>query len=254
MSAGTLTAGLRLLQFVAEQPGPVGMKDVLGATDMTRATAFRVVSQLVDEGWLVAEGSPRRFSLGLKAVAMGLRRLSNDRVRHVIAPNLIGLATEAMRPAFFAYVENGLTWWLGVTEVVGERIIQSPVGEPSPALATASGRAILSCLDEESVRHAVAGGCVTLTPRTITAPDELLAHVRIARERGYSVVRDEVRIGLTSMAAPVRDAYGSPVAAIGLSELDPEDEERLSRQGESVVRWARRASIELGYMSPWSLG
>jgi DNA-binding IclR family transcriptional regulator len=56
-----------------------------------------------------------------------------------------------------------------------------------------------------------------LAPSTITDPDELRRDLERARARGYATAVDELEAGLWAVAAPVRDAGGTVVAALSIS-------------------------------------
>ena len=61
------------------------------------------------------------------------------------------------------------------------------------------------------------GDLTGYTPATLTdraALDRQLAEVR---ERGWAVATDELDVGLTAVAAPVRDARGDIVASVSVS-------------------------------------
>ncbi|MGB3256731.1 MAG: IclR family transcriptional regulator [Ornithinimicrobium sp.] len=61
-----------------------------------------------------------------------------------------------------------------------------------------------------------AGPFASLTPRTRSRADFVseLAHIR---NRGYAYARDELEVGLSGLAAPVRGLDGAVIAAIGIS-------------------------------------
>ena len=56
-----------------------------------------------------------------------------------------------------------------------------------------------------------------MTPHTLTGKDKLRAAVAQAREQGWSLVDQELELGVRSVAAPLRDRAGATVAAINIS-------------------------------------
>ncbi|WP_255267399.1 IclR family transcriptional regulator C-terminal domain-containing protein [Actinomadura madurae] len=52
--------------------------------------------------------------------------------------------------------------------------------------------------------------------RTITDPAELRRCIERVRRAGYSLTRDEMTLGASSVGAPVRDGAGEVVAAMSL--------------------------------------
>ena len=57
----------------------------------------------------------------------------------------------------------------------------------------------------------------SFTPRTVTRRAELRAELDVVREQGYAVAVDELEIGLTAVAAPIRNADGDVVASMSVS-------------------------------------
>ena len=57
----------------------------------------------------------------------------------------------------------------------------------------------------------------SLTVRTITDPELMRAHLRQVVSQGYAVDDEEFGMGICCVSAPLRDANGQVVAALGLS-------------------------------------
>ena len=121
-----------------------------------------------------------------------------------------------------------------------------------PAHLAATGRAMLA--------FQVAGArqrpwpttrLAALTPRSVTEPAALSAELALTRQRGYSVDDEGVRLGVYCLAAPVLDAAGRPVAAVGvcLNKATMDDAD-LARQQHRVLEIARSLSQRLGGDSP----
>jgi len=79
------------------------------------------------------------------------------------------------------------------------------------------GRVLLAGLpDAELKAHLARAKLIRLTGRTVVTPDELMNVLKAVRRDGYSVVDQELEIGLRSIAVPVVDRDGRPVAAINI--------------------------------------
>ena len=70
-----------------------------------------------------------------------------------------------------------------------------------------------------------------VTPRTMADLATLRRDLAGVRRRGYATTVDELELGLTGIAAPVRDAHGLVVAALGLSGPTPRLESTLAAHG-----------------------
>jgi DNA-binding IclR family transcriptional regulator len=81
-----------------------------------------------------------------------------------------------------------------------------------------------------------------LTPSTITTKPALERDGEAARRRGFAVTIDELEIGLTGVAVPVRGVRGDIVAALGISGPTSRLSDRLDELGRNLA--ARAAALE----------
>ena len=87
-----------------------------------------------------------------------------------------------------------------------------------------------------------------LAPRTITDPVELRLDLERTRARGYATAVDELEPGLWAVAAPVRDAGGTVVAALSISGPTVRlHEGLLDELGRLVRDEASTLSVRIGY-------
>jgi DNA-binding IclR family transcriptional regulator len=85
-----------------------------------------------------------------------------------------------------------------------------------------------------------------LTPETLTTAAELKRDSALARRRGYAVTVDELEVGLTGVAAPVRDAHDEVVAALGISGPTSRLGHRVEEVGHNLVTRAAEVAAVLG--------
>jgi DNA-binding IclR family transcriptional regulator len=84
-----------------------------------------------------------------------------------------------------------------------------------------------------------------LTERTLADLPALRADLDRARRRGYATTVDELELGLTGIAAPVRDAHGDVVAALGLSGPTARLESTLAAHGRLLKKHAEQLTALL---------
>jgi IclR family pca regulon transcriptional regulator len=93
------------------------------------------------------------------------------------------------------------------------------VGAHLPAHCTSMGRVLLAALsDAELDRFLERAELARFTPYTIVDHSELRATIEKVRRNGYSLVDQELEIGLKSIAIPVVNASGRVIAAINVSD------------------------------------
>ncbi len=87
-----------------------------------------------------------------------------------------------------------------------------------------------------------------LTPATITDRERLADELETVRERGYATLADELEVGLSAVAAPVRERGGEVVAVLCISgatlRLAPQ---RMAVLGRLTVEQADEISVRLGH-------
>jgi DNA-binding IclR family transcriptional regulator len=88
-------------------------------------------------------------------------------------------------------------------------------------------------------------GLERLTDATLTDPEDLRRDVLRTRERGWALTRDELEVGLTGLAAPVRGPRNDVVAALGVSGPTPRMQARLDELGRSLRNHAMQLSALL---------
>ncbi|MHD0301134.1 IclR family transcriptional regulator [Rhodococcus sp. D-1] len=86
-------------------------------------------------------------------------------------------------------------------------------GGRMPIHCTASGKAIMAFSSRELFTQVTSQPLEALTPATIIAPRELALQMQGIRRNGYSLVRDEVCTGSTSIGVPIVDHLRRTVAA-----------------------------------------
>ena len=134
---------------------------------------------------------------------------------------------------------------LGVTFKVGMRL---------PAAVTATGKAILSTLDEDQVDHLYAArdSIEPLTSRSVKTLSALRRQLKEVRRNGYSIDDGETREGMCSFGAPVLARSGKiAVAGVALSFFRADLDERRARQAVASIReLALELSAKAARLSP----
>jgi IclR family acetate operon transcriptional repressor len=132
----------------------------------------------------------------------------------------------------------------------GALTVSHGVGSRMPVHCSALGKVLLAgAEDPETVARVVAQrGLARQTANTIVDLDSLVGHLKMVGRRGWALDDEEASVGLRCLAAPVRDAAGAVVAAVGISgptsRVTRYDVERLA----GLVRGAAAAiSASLGY-------
>jgi DNA-binding IclR family transcriptional regulator len=133
--------------------------------------------------------------------------------------------------------------------VAGSSALQSHnwVGQHIPLHATSNGKVLLSELSETELRAALRE-LPRFTDLTITTRPKLRDELSKVRHDGYALAVDELEVGLTAAAAPIRSAHGDIIASMSISGPTFRlDDERLAETIPLVVAAALEVSHRLGW-------
>ena len=242
----SVEVGFGLLQVLGDAAGPLMLRDLARAANMSAAKAHRYLVSFQRLQLVVQDASSTRYDLGPAALKLGLASLSRlDAVK--LARERIALLME----------EIGHTLALAVWGNHGPTIVhweESPsaitvnlrLGDVMPLLSSATGlcfaayapkEAIAPMLKEELARAQKQGR--TELPGTLAEVRALLDEVR---RRGVARVVDTLLPGIVAFCVPVFDSDGH--IALGMVALGPAgtfDPE----WGGAVERPLRAAAIQL---------
>jgi len=216
----SLERGLAVLQVFSKENPRLTLSDVARLTGVTRATARRILLTLQHLGYVRADG--RLFSLTPRVLSLGFGYLSSLNLWDIAQPFMEELVEQTHESCSAATLD--LPDIVYVARVPTRRImtISLGIGSRLPAHATSMGRVLLADLPDEELDAYLATGPFTAhTERTTVDPGELRTAVHRVREQGWSLVDQELEMGLRSISAPIRGADGRTVAAVNIAAAAP---------------------------------
>jgi IclR family pca regulon transcriptional regulator len=214
----SLARGLAVIRtFDAANP-VMTLSDVAARSALSRATARRFLLTLVELGYVRTDG--KRFALTARVLELGYNYLSSLSLPEIAQPHLEALSATVHESTSASVLDD--TDVVYVARVPVKRIVTVSInlGTRLPVYATSMGRAILAHLDEEDRERTLERVVLRpFTERTIVSIPDLRAELDRIRDQGWAVVDQELEVGLRSLAVPVCDAAGRPVAAINVTGL-----------------------------------
>jgi DNA-binding IclR family transcriptional regulator len=203
--------------YLLAQRGGAGVTEVAAELGVHKSTAFRLIAAL-ESGSLLEQDSERgKYRLGrgvLRLAAATTGRLELPSESRSVCRQLAAKLGEAINVAIFDRGETtNILQEYGPSAITGRNWI----GQRTPLHATASGKVFLAWMDSVALKEALTTKLHRYTPRTVTESTALEAELVTVREQGWASTTEEFEIGLNAVAAPVHDATGEVVAAVGVS-------------------------------------
>jgi IclR family pca regulon transcriptional regulator len=212
----TLAKGFAVLELFGRDRPSLTLSEAAAATDLSRATARRVLRTLTSLGYVEQNG--RLFLLAPGILKLGFSYLSAQNWIERARPLMKELSERFHESCSAAILQGSEVAY--VARVPAGRImsVAISIGTRLPAFHTAIGRAQLGFLDDQEIwRRLRALRIEPYTPFTITDLQALFERIRGDRDQGFSVVDEELERGLRSIAVPIVDRGGQAVAALNLS-------------------------------------
>ena len=245
----TLAKGLTVVEWLARQPRACGVSEVARALGLGRSNAHRTLQTLVACGWAEQEPETSAYRPSLRLFELGTLVGGSADTGAIVRPHLAALAQRTGETVHHARLDGAEIVYLDKWDSPRPVIAYSHVGGRAPAGCVASGKALLAAahLGLAELRTRL-GKLQSHTPHSIV--DVALLHAELARTaaRGYAENREEWRLGVCGLGAPIFDSRGEPVSAVGMSVPSIRFGRVHARTlAESLLATARDASIALGF-------
>jgi IclR family transcriptional regulator, KDG regulon repressor len=211
----------------------VGVSELARRADLSKSTAYRLLSILQEDGTVERAGSAYRLGKVIQELGETPESEANARIREALTPFLADLFTRTRQTVHLATLDGTHVTYLN--KLYGHLRVRSPsrIGGVAPAYCTGVGKVLLA-YDPEAVERVLATELHAWTPHTLTTEEALRAELRTIRQDGIGYDREELMTGLTCVAAPVMGPDGRPVAALSVSgpatSFQPESQAMMLRQ------------------------
>jgi DNA-binding IclR family transcriptional regulator len=239
----TLMRGLDLIEAVSNEV--LTLSELAQKLDLTKSTTHRLLSALVDRGYLAF--TPRAgYRLGPKLLLLGTLAQAQADLVQVARPYLEDLAAATEDTVHLGILDGDAALYLD--KVPGRRriTISSRVGDRQPLTCTGLGKALM--LDHDAAywqqRFSTDQQAGAPAADATAWQGRMAAYAQAGRAYDLEENQDRVRC----VAAPVRDAGGHVVGAISVSSAAQYmSDDRMATLSDDVRATAAAISRELGY-------
>lgn len=239
-----VSRAVALLEAIASRDAGASLTELSGQTGLHKTTAWRLLATLRDTGLVRYLEDEGRYTLGSKALQLGVRARVQMLPVPVVRAVLVRLRDRVNETCHLAVPEGAGLIYVEKIESTQAVRIASSVGDRLSLHCTALGKSYLAFQREDviddrlSVLHLVAR-----TDWTITDTGTLRRELQRVRERGFAIDDRENESQMRCVGAPIIGEDGTAVAAISVSAPVA----RLSLQAAKVTgQLLREAAEELG--------
>jgi DNA-binding IclR family transcriptional regulator len=247
----SVAMAVRLLKTFSEGEAEIGVTSLSRRLGVAKSTVYRLASTLVSEGLLEQNPETEKYRLGMSLFALGALVRQRMNVATDARPFLFHLREATGETVHLAILEGpDIVFVLNLESNHAIRM-RADLGARKPAFCTAEGRAMLAFQPQDVVNDVLGCRLVPRTPKTIIDAGQIRAALEEVRALGFATEDEQSELGMRSVAAPIRNANGRVVAAIGLAgPIQRLSDEALASFAPLVADAARTISARLGYNSP----
>ena len=241
---------LSILELVAASGGGLSNSDLSRKLKIPKSSASYVLRVMERRDYLRRDDAGR-YRLGFAILDLTGRAIPSQDVREIAKPVLVEFLKKSHLPeAHLAVLDNGRAVY--VEKVEGEQSFIKMdiwVGHRLPVHTTAIGKVLVSYLPEEDILKILETRQMEQkTKRSITDPFKFLRETVRVKKYGFALDDEENAEGVRCVAAPVFDARGKVIAALGTSSVVMHiDEAHMPAIVELVKTAAAKVSSGMGY-------
>lgn len=242
-----LRRGLNVLNVLARHASPVSAAAVARELGLPRSSTYHLLAELERAGFVTHLPEQRRYGLGIASFELGSAYLRHDPLERLAGPLLRRLVDRVGYNAHLGVLHGNESLYLIKERPARPQTLVTDVGVRLPAQLTASGRAMLAHLPEPHVRalFPAASSFVLRTERGPRTPTALRHTLRAERRRGWAVEDGFVTEDFASVAYPVFDHGGRPMASISVTFRHHCDDPGCGQTWPELAADVRRTAREL---------
>lgn len=208
----TLARGLDIIESVMDSAKSIS--EIASQTNMTYSTAHRIISVLVERGYL-RQIPDNKLTLGAKIIEAGFLAHRQIELVPLARPHLEKLAAETSDTVHLARLEDQHVIYLEKIPSRRPVEIRSRIGGLMPVVSTGVGKALVLDWTKEQLDAMALRGRDRLMP-ALTSEEWVQQVLDFSRDQ-YAFDLGDSEPELRCVAAPIRDASRQIVAAISVT-------------------------------------
>ncbi len=244
-SIRSVEIGARVLNALMENNGPLPLRDIAEAANLSRSQAHRYLAAYVNTGFVVPDDAVGHYNLGPYALRLGLAAYAQLDISYV-ARNAIDSLVK----------DTNLTGIVTIWGSHGPTIIRLTHGRPPvatsfglgsvlPMLSSTAGHTFLAFLPTAHTEKLVKR---ELKRMPNAKQFDLQSTREKVRSAGYAQGLGMVIPGLTSISAPILNQDGGAAAVLGLIDRSTNPICKAAVATRKLLATAAEASQDIGYI------
>jgi len=215
---GTVGKALGVLDQVAAFGRPVRFGEVLDASELPKATLYRLIQTLTSQGMLSYDPEAQTYRPGMRLVRLAHAAWAQSSLAPIARPHLDRLSGEVGETVHLAQLDHAQVLYVDKRNAASPVQMYSEAGKIGPAYCTGVGKVMLAHLPEADLSPVLAQQSFhRFTAATHGDSASLREELRAIRENGYGFDREEHEPGIICVACPILSRGGRVVGAVSVT-------------------------------------
>jgi IclR family transcriptional regulator, KDG regulon repressor len=215
---GTVGKALEVLDQVASYGRPVRFSELLDASPFPKATLYRFVQTLTNQGMLSFDPDRAMYAPGVRLVRLAHAAWQTASLAPIAAAHIDLLSADVGETVHLAQLDTAQVIYVDKRNAAEPVQMYSQSGKVGPAYCTGVGKVMLAYLQEPALEEVLNQQSYhRFTDTTHTTPESLRAELSDIRANGYGFDREEHEPGIICVALPILTETNRVLGALSVT-------------------------------------
>ncbi len=215
---GTVGKALDVLDEVARFGRPVRFGELLERSPYPKATLYRFVQVLTNQGMLAYDPDRQTYTPGIRLVRLAHAAWQSSSLAPIARPHLDALSADVGETVHLAQLDHAQVLYVDKRNAREPLAMYSQAGKIGPAYCTGVGKAMMAFLPEADIERVLLQQSYhRFTPATLTNEAALRAELAVIRKRGHAFDAEEHEPGIICIALPILTRTGRVLGALSVT-------------------------------------
>lgn len=217
---GTVGKALEVLDKVAGFGRPVRFSELLDGSSFPKATLYRFVQTLTNQGMLAHDPERGTYAPGVRLVRLAHAAWAQSSLAPIARPYLDSLSRQVGETVHLAQLDNAQVLYVDKRNAAQPVEMFSQAGRVGPAYCTGVGKAMLAFLEPAALENALRQQSFhRFTRHTLTSEEALRAELAEIRAAGHAFDREEHEPEIICVAVPILTPAGRVLGAMSITSV-----------------------------------
>lgn len=210
---------ISILEMMALERKDLTVTEIGHSLKMGKGTVHRFLSTLKARKFVQQDAETKKYGFGIRAYDLGISIRKEAFLKNLMIPELRELASQCRESVNAAILEYDEIIYIAHLESEETLRFYMQEGSRLPATCTAMGKVLLSSLPNEVLLRMFTGEdrLKRQTKYSIDSVEQLMRVIAEVRKKNLAYDREECFLGVSCIAAPIRNYRNDIIAAISIT-------------------------------------